>query len=79
MRVRTSLLCAFVIVNSVACGDKGSGDGDDEAGGSSSTAGTSAHAGTTSNAGTSASSAGTSASGGTGSGATGSRTPWRPA
>jgi hypothetical protein len=66
MRVRTSLLCAFVAVNSVACGDKGSGNGDEETGGSSS-AGTSTNAGTSS-AGTSSGKAGDTASGGSSAG-----------
>lgn len=75
MRFHTSLLCIFAIASQVACGDKGSGDGDEETGGTTgNSAGTSSSAGKTStSAGTSSdagsSSAGTSSGGTTGSGA----------
>lgn len=64
MRFQTSLLCIFAFATQVACGDKGSGNGDEETGGTSN-----GNAGSSSSAGKTSSSAGTSSDAGTSSGA----------
>jgi hypothetical protein len=66
MRFHTSLLCIFAVAAQVACGDKGSGSGDEETGGSSSGGTSSNSAGKTSTSAGNSSDAGTSSSGGTG-------------
>ena len=52
MHLRTSLVCLGLLATALACSDKGSGDGDDDTGGSSS-GGSSSKAGSSSTAGTS--------------------------
>lgn len=68
MRVVTSLVCAWAIATSAGCGDTGSGNGEEEAGGTASQAG--ASSGNT--AGNTTSSAGASSSGNTAGNATSS-------
>jgi hypothetical protein len=73
MQLRTSLVCLGIMALNVACSDKGSGDGDDGNGGSSSTAGNGSGGSSTSgSSNTSGKTGGGSETGGTESGEAGS-------